>query len=333
MPPTIPPADTVSRLAGACACVWWQLTSFVRVSGADAVELLDAICTQDIAGIPVGTARHGLFLDGKARIVVPTVIYRQGEASVLLEVDPADEMTLIAHVSKYRLRRAASIEPAQLCSVSIVGDAASAWVAGLDESGSLESGQWYRAPGFSAAAQTWIGDASGAGVIVDIAASDSACGLADPESLDAARIDAGVPSIGDFVHGRMPAEVGAESLAVSFDKGCYLGQEPVARLHWRGRPNRTLRRVELEGDLPDDESVTDDSPGPLPLDAPSDVAAPAATARPKGELTSWACHPDGRVVGLAVLRREIDASAPLQVRGSATIVRPVDAAPAVAAPS
>jgi folate-binding Fe-S cluster repair protein YgfZ len=45
----------------------------------------------------------------------------------------------------------------------------------------------------------------------------------------------------------MPAEAGMTERAVDFEKGCYIGQEPVARLHYRGKPNRTLRGLRLSG--------------------------------------------------------------------------------------
>ncbi len=69
------------------------------------------------------------------------------------------------------------------------------------------------------------------------------------EELERLRILARTPAWGLELDDRvLPAEAGLEERAISFTKGCYPGQEPVARLHYRGHPNRGLRVLELEGD-------------------------------------------------------------------------------------
>ena len=75
----------------------------------------------------------------------------------------------------------------------------------------------------------------------------------DPEELfEIARIEAGMARFGlEFGTDSMPAEAGLEDRAVSFTKGCYPGQEPVARLHYRGHANRGVRGLELLQSLPE----------------------------------------------------------------------------------
>ena len=71
------------------------------------------------------------------------------------------------------------------------------------------------------------------------------------DELERLRILARTPAWGRELDDRvLPAEAGLEERAISFTKGCYPGQEPVARLHYRGHPNRGLRVLELEGDEP-----------------------------------------------------------------------------------
>jgi folate-binding protein YgfZ len=71
----------------------------------------------------------------------------------------------------------------------------------------------------------------------------------DEEELELRRIEAGVPRWGRELDERvLPAEAGLDETHVSFTKGCYPGQEPIARLHYRGHVNRKLRVVELDGD-------------------------------------------------------------------------------------
>ncbi|MDX6513799.1 MAG: tRNA-modifying protein YgfZ [Gaiellaceae bacterium] len=70
----------------------------------------------------------------------------------------------------------------------------------------------------------------------------------DAEELERWRIEAGVPRWGHEIDERiLPAEAGLTDTHVSFTKGCYPGQEPIARQHYRGKVNRTLRVLELEG--------------------------------------------------------------------------------------
>ncbi len=72
------------------------------------------------------------------------------------------------------------------------------------------------------------------------------------DAYEIARVEAGVPRFGAEIDASvLPAETGLVDQAVSFTKGCYVGQEPVARLHYRGHPNRHLRHlVSFDGALP-----------------------------------------------------------------------------------
>jgi tRNA-modifying protein YgfZ len=73
----------------------------------------------------------------------------------------------------------------------------------------------------------------------------------DLRAYEAARVEAGVPRFGsDITPENFPAEAGVLERAVSFGKGCYPGQETVARMHYRGHPNRKLHRFVLEGSPP-----------------------------------------------------------------------------------
>ena len=125
-----------------------------------------------------------------------------------------------------------------------------------------------------------------------------------PDLLEARRIADGVPRfLVDFTAANLVQEAGLEA-AVSFDKGCYLGQETVARLHYRGRPNRRLCGVALDG--------------------PATAGASLFLGeRAVGVLTSVADDPDLGRIGLAILRREVAAGDQLQVDEggtSATVV-------------
>jgi folate-binding protein YgfZ len=108
----------------------------------------------------------------------------------------------------------------------------------------------------------------------------------DEAAAEVVRVERGRPRYGvDLDEGVIPQEAGLNERAVSFTKGCYVGQETVARLHYRGKPNRHLRGLRLS------EPV---EPG----------AALRVGEKEVGRLTSVALSPAFGPIGLAILRRE-----------------------------
>jgi folate-binding protein YgfZ len=116
------------------------------------------------------------------------------------------------------------------------------------------------------------------------------------DAYEAARIEAGVPRFGsDITPENFPAEAGILERAVSFEKGCYPGQETVARMHYRGHPNRELHRFVVEGTPP--------APG----------AEIAQSGRQVGWITSVAPLPvDGKILALGYLHRNADPRGELE---------------------
>ncbi|MFL6065087.1 MAG: YgfZ/GcvT domain-containing protein, partial [Friedmanniella sp.] len=122
-------------------------------------------------------------------------------------------------------------------------------------------------------------------------------------ALEARRIEAGVPRIGvDTDHRTIPNEVGLLGVAVHLDKGCYRGQETVARVHTLGRPPRRLVRLLLDGSV-------DALPSP---GAPVELAG-----RPVGFVGGSARHHELGPVALALVKRNTDPDADLVVDGIA----------------
>ncbi len=114
------------------------------------------------------------------------------------------------------------------------------------------------------------------------------------DELERLRILARTPAWGLELDDRViPAEAGLEERAISFTKGCYPGQEPVARLHYRGHPNRGLRILGLDGD-----------------DLPVYDAELTLDGKVIGRITS-AVLDEGRVLALAYVRREVPDDAVL----------------------
>jgi folate-binding protein YgfZ len=90
---------------------------------------------------------------------------------------------------------------------------------------------------------------------VEVLDTPVAATVADDE-LERLRIEAGTPRYGREIDDRvLPAEAGLDERAISFSKGCYPGQEPVARQHYRGKVNRRLRVLAVDGDTPGPETA------------------------------------------------------------------------------
>ncbi len=115
------------------------------------------------------------------------------------------------------------------------------------------------------------------------------------EAAEIVRIEAGRPRFGaEMGTETLPAEAGIVERAVSFTKGCYIGQETVARLHYKGRPNRHLRGLRLSAPAQPDESLR-------------------VGEKEVGRLGSAAISPALGSIGLAILRREAEPGATVAV--------------------
>jgi folate-binding protein YgfZ len=112
------------------------------------------------------------------------------------------------------------------------------------------------------------------------------------------RVEAGIASFGiDFDDTRFPQETGAEADAVSYTKGCYLGQEVIARLHYRGQAQNVLRGLRFEGTTPE--------PGTAVLH----------DGREAGRATSVADSPRFGPIGLAILHRRAEPGSAIELLG------------------
>jgi folate-binding protein YgfZ len=109
-----------------------------------------------------------------------------------------------------------------------------------------------------------------------------------PDALEIIRVEAGRPRFGaEMTEGTMPQEAGINDRAVDFSKGCYIGQETVARLHYRGKPNRHLRRLRPDREVRAGEEVS-------------------LGDRVLGTVGTAVLSPAEGPLALAILRREAD---------------------------
>jgi folate-binding protein YgfZ len=323
-------ADREALATAAAVVVRPGLARF-RLTGTARLECLQGLVTCDIGGAADGTHQLGALLTAKGMIVAPLWITRLSDA-VFVEA-PAlaapDIAAVFARSLPPRLCRAED-ETDTNVPVGVYGPAADAVLTsvlggapppGIGHAAVLGDGPARvvvaRVAARGVAGFECAAPARAAGALVERLASRGAAPVA-PALLEERRILSGFPRLGAEIDGRtLPQEVDLDRLgAVSYTKGCYLGQETVARVHFRGHANRRLAGLALERE-----------PARLPLDVMD-------AGRTAGRLTS-ACwwQAGGGWVGLAVLRRGLEEGRAVQLAdGAAATIQPLPWEPPAAAP-
>lgn len=265
--------EGVGALTGTCDLVW--------VDGPDAEGFLQGLVTNDVAILaPQGSCR-ALLLDNKGHIHADMRVARTGPQEFSLVTGSGHGERLVALLDEFHFSE----------DVDIVGPEPFACVTLTGIGGGPVAGADLVLPGLVP------GTIDAIGVDADAIITASGAGLVDAGALEARRIAAGVPVFGvDFTSANLVQEAGLEASTVSFDKGCYLGQETVARVHYRGQVNRRLRGILLG--------------------APGRVGAAIHVGdRQVGVLTSAAESPEHGPIGLAILRHEVGSDDPLRIDG------------------
>jgi folate-binding protein YgfZ len=220
----------------------------VRVSGADAVAWLHDLLTADIEGLAPGEATRSLLLTptGKVRADVH-VIRREDDVLLLQDDDQPEHIGLLLH--PYILSSDVTLEDAthDLTLVAVPGAAASRVGTPGTTPSTLGSGIDVVLP---SGKPSWrLEDALLKADLVE----------AGPEAVEAWRIEDGRPRMGrDFGPDSLPAEAGLEPL-IDLTKGCFLGQESIAKVRNLGHPTRILRHVRIAGDARVGEVVLSDT--------------------------------------------------------------------------
>jgi tRNA-modifying protein YgfZ len=212
-----------------CVEVAERERDFVGVVGPDAADYLQRMVSNDVVALAVGEACPALLLTAKGRVIAPLVVWRRGEEDFLALTESGLGDRVRSELVRLRFRARCEIE---------AEEHESALVFGGDE-------------GFAT-------DWPGARELIDSGLEPTL----DAGELELRRIEAGVPRWGHEIDDTiLPAEAGLDATHISFSKGCYPGQEPIARLHYRGHANRELRVVELDGDA-EIERITSEATRP-----------------------------------------------------------------------
>jgi folate-binding protein YgfZ len=264
----------------------------LALSGADAKTFLQGQVTNDVEALSAGEGCYAAFLTTKGKMLGDLRILDASE-ELLLDTERVALQELFNMIRRFKVGYRVELHKRtrERGLLSLVGPTCDE-IAGT---GALPSVEHAHAPadieGIAARAiRTDVGvdllcDAADAEVLLGSVKARGAVQV--PESaVDCLRVERGRPRYGlDLDETVIPEEAGLNARAVSFTKGCYVGQETVARLHYRGKPNRHLRGLLLSG--PADRGAE------LRLDE-----------RLVGTLTTVASSPALGPIGLALVRRE-----------------------------
>jgi folate-binding protein YgfZ len=281
------------------------------VSGPDGAEYLQGQLTNDVEGLEPGDGQHAALLDRKGHMQADMRVLRPAAEEIWIDTDPEAIAAARRHLEMYSIGRDVKVADVseERAILSLVGprSAEIAATAPLPEN-ACEAG--------ALAGIAFLAAGTRDGIDLIAAAADAerlrtvlheaGAVAVSPAAVEILRIEAGVPRFGAEMDVRtMPAEAGIVESAVSFTKGCYIGQETVARLHYKGRPNRHLRGLRL-----------------------SAPAAPGEALRlgekEVGQLGGVAVSPALGPIGLAILRREAEPGCELAVGEDGVTARVVD---------
>jgi folate-binding protein YgfZ len=241
--------DALRNGGGIVELINW---SRVTVSGADRAKFLNNFCTNDIKLLQPGDCCEAFFTNVKGKILGHGLVVCRTDQLVILGV-PGQQTRLTSHLERYVIREDVRLH-------DTTADRSLLLLAGGEAAGprfdEFRSADGLGSNGLDVASWNLVGSAfavvldfpSEASLRIDAMLRDCGFALAG-EAFDSARIEAGVPLfMVDFDEDNFPQEVNRDRQAISFTKGCYLGQETVARIDALGHVNQRLVGVRFFGD-------------------------------------------------------------------------------------
>ncbi len=272
----------------------------LALTGSDAKDFLHGQVTNDILGLTPGHGCYAAFLTHKGKMLGDLRVFDLGD-ELLLDCERVVLQELFNMIRRFKLGRDVVLHKRtiEMALLSVIGPDAPR------VAGSVEHDN----------ARVEIGGVSVVAVTTDVG-TDLFCAASDRDALHAAldfpdgdeaaaeivRVEHGRPRYGvDLDDSVIPQEAGLNERAVSFTKGCYVGQETVARLHYRGKPNRRLLGLKL----------SEPAPSGTELRLGEKVV---------GRLGSVVVSPEHGPIGLALVRREAAVGDTVSVDGTSGLL-------------
>ncbi len=279
------------------------------VTGPEAAEYLQGQLTSDVEALAPGEGGYAALLDRKGHMQADMRVLRLSPEEIWIDTEPEALEAARRHLQTYKIGRQVEVADAERALFSLIGPRSA-------EIATTPPLPLYRCERLTAHGVECLAVGTRDGIDLIAAADDAerlrealvAAGAPEvvPEVAEILRIEAGRPRFGaEMGPQTMPAEAGIVEAAVSFTKGCYIGQEPVARLHYKGRPNRHLRGLRLSAPV---------APGTSLRLGEKEV----------GEVGSSCLSPALGQLGLAIVRREAEPGDELAVGEDGVTARVVD---------
>jgi tRNA-modifying protein YgfZ len=299
------------QLREECALLDRSARGKLSIRGADVAEYLQGQLTNEIEALGPGEGCYAALLDRKGHMQADMRVLRLAADEVWIDTEPEGLEPARRHLEMYKIGR--DVEVADVSTeraiISLIGPR-SVEIAGTAALPALSS----EPAGVGGVECLATGTPNGIDLIAPAADAErlrealiaSGAVEVEAEAAEILRIEEGTPRFGaEMGTETMPAEAGIVDEAVSFTKGCYIGQEPVARLHYKGRPNRHLRG--------------------LALSAPADVGSVLSLGEKEvGRLASSCVSPAHGPIALAIVRREAEPGSELAVGEDGVTARVID---------
>lgn len=294
------PEDVSAYRALRTRAVYWDASvSWTSFHGEKAIQTLNGLITNDVGILADGASLYAAALSPKGKLVTDMDVVRVNDTTVLVGVVSSNAAAWLDLTRKYVNPRLAKVtdESASLRTWFVYGPEAEIVVANMPTvvrvvAARERSGM----PGYMVIANR--DDVAQVESVESVFSTSSA--LPGSEMLwHIFRVESGVPLMGvDMNENTIPQEANLDTLGgISFSKGCYTGQETVARVHFRGHVNKHLRGLKSREPLAIQASVSD------------------SAGKVVGTVTSVVMSPAHGPIALAMVRREVAAGSHVTVGG------------------
>jgi folate-binding protein YgfZ len=282
------------------------------VTGPDGAEYLQGQLTNDIEALEPEQGCYAALLDRKGHLTSDMRVLRLDSGEIWLDLEPGPAAGVLKHLRTYSIGREVEIEDAteRWSVISLIGPRSRelSGFEGLSSEHAQRLRQWEGTGVLGVATDSGVDllvRAEDAPTLETSLAATGAAQVSD-DAAEIIRVESGRPRFGpDMGPEHMPAEAGIVERAVNFEKGCYIGQEPVARLHYRGKPNRTLSGLRLSAPASHGDSLV-------------------LGEREVGRIGTACISPAHGPIALAIVRREAGVGEQLAVGEGSTTAEVVE---------